>query len=292
MVMNLPTLPPPLLERCLALSEHLCTMKSGSAKLEISPSHFLFSVDHPPGNKEAGNLSTTPPNPIKRKKTPSDLRRNAKRKKKFLEEKYLASSGTSSQTTSINTGKSPNPSPVNPPSNIEESPDPNPNIEELTSHQHEKLDLPETNMEVDAQIPMIPNNPANNVTETTENIDEETLPPADMDVTTPQPEFSLNREIKEVIDLSDAWPEDIIKILNDPKNSSSSLTVVTIVGNAKDYKSALGSLRKTLRKCNLRSIEPKKVENLAEGAFAFEFKLIRKNIKPTFMNIKNNWMDN
>ena len=60
-------------------------MKTGSGKLEASPSpsHFLFSVDHPPGNNETEN---SPNGRWKiKKKTPSDLRRDARRREKFLE---------------------------------------------------------------------------------------------------------------------------------------------------------------------------------------------------------------
>jgi len=93
MSFNIPTLPPSFLDRCLAISEHLQAMKSGSAKLEASPSHFFFSVDHPPGNKESGH-STSQPGPPSlfrrwkiKKKSPSDLRRNARRHEEFLERK-------------------------------------------------------------------------------------------------------------------------------------------------------------------------------------------------------------
>jgi len=98
MIANLPTLPPAFLESCLAFSKQLYTMKSGVAKLEVSPSHFVFSMNQIPGNKEAGPTFT---DPIKRKKTPSDLRRNAERIRKFLENKKLtASSGTSALSQS------------------------------------------------------------------------------------------------------------------------------------------------------------------------------------------------
>jgi len=92
MTNNIPTLPPSFLERCLAFSEHLHAMKSGSAKLEASPSHFFFSVDHPPGIKESGPSRSQArffsPNGWKlKKKSPSDLRRNARRHEEFLERK-------------------------------------------------------------------------------------------------------------------------------------------------------------------------------------------------------------
>ena len=93
MISHLPTLDPALLERCLALSEQLA-MKSGAAKLEISPSHFVFSVNQFPGNKETGATSSTSTK-LKRKKTPSDMRRNTARQAKFLKEKNLAKSSSS-----------------------------------------------------------------------------------------------------------------------------------------------------------------------------------------------------
>jgi len=105
---NIPTLPPTFLERCLAFSERLFAMKSGSGKLEVSPSHFLFEVDHPPGKKESGHpdsnsdLQTgsssryTSQKMKKKKKTPSDLRRDARRRDKHLENKRNLSPPSSS----------------------------------------------------------------------------------------------------------------------------------------------------------------------------------------------------
>jgi len=98
MVSNLPTLPPAFLESCLAFSKQLYAMKTGVAKLEASPSHFLFSVDHSPGNKETGNF-TDRRWKIK-KKTPSDLRRDARRSEKFLEEKKNSYQPAASASTS------------------------------------------------------------------------------------------------------------------------------------------------------------------------------------------------
>jgi len=87
--MNIPTLPPFFLDSCLALSKHLYAMKSGSARLEASPSHFLFSVDHPPGNKETGLSGSYGPFEIRKtkKKSPSDFKRDARRREEHLARK-------------------------------------------------------------------------------------------------------------------------------------------------------------------------------------------------------------
>ena len=99
----------------------------------------------------------------------------------------------------------------------------------------------------------------------------------------------------EIINLSE-WPEELSASLNKPKNSDDSFTITTII-NANNSNSAMSSLKKTFKKCNLRSIEPKQIASLnsehwilTDGEFAFKFKFISKNIKPTFFNIKNNWM--
>ena len=82
----LPTLPPAILERCLAFSEHLYAMKPGTVKFEVSPSHFVFTMNQNPVKNSGDSLPFPPPLP-KRKKTPSDLRRNALRKAEFLKRK-------------------------------------------------------------------------------------------------------------------------------------------------------------------------------------------------------------
>jgi len=114
---HLPTLPPAFLERCLALSEQLFAMKSGAAKLEISPSHFVFSVSHFPGVKETGPTFRKT-NDFKRKKTPSDMRRNAARLAEHLKNKNLAKSSNPSSTDATIT----HPSTLILPTSTEESP--------------------------------------------------------------------------------------------------------------------------------------------------------------------------
>ena len=58
----------------------------GTVKFEISPSHFVFTINQNPA-KDSGNSFQHPPQFPKRKKTPSDLRRNALRKAEFLRRK-------------------------------------------------------------------------------------------------------------------------------------------------------------------------------------------------------------
>jgi len=107
-------------------------------------------------------------------------------------------------------------------------------------------------------------------------------------------EFSINSPISDIFDFCD-WPDNINKVINNSKNSNGSVTVTTVINThgGNELNSAIGSLKRTLKKCNVRSIEPRRVEHLVEedvGNFAFEFKLLRKNIKATLMNIKKNWM--
>jgi len=130
MIPNLPTLPPALLEDCLAFSKQLYALKSGVAKLEVSPSHFVFSMNqfpgnknHFPGNKESGSI---------RKKSPSDLRRNALRKAEHLKRKNGSRTTTSFSSHQVSTE---DPHPTSSPGELspgfsseptEESPSPNP----------------------------------------------------------------------------------------------------------------------------------------------------------------------
>ena len=82
----IPTLPPAILERCLAFSEQLFVMKPGTVKFEVSPSHFVFTMNQNPV-KDSGDSLPHPPSLSKKKKTPSDLRRNVLRKAEFLKRK-------------------------------------------------------------------------------------------------------------------------------------------------------------------------------------------------------------
>ena len=89
-------------------------MKTGTAKLEVSPSHFLFSINQHPGTKDTGSTFDKP-HKTQRKKTPSDLRRNARRMAEFLERKNLAKPSTNSSP------ENPEPSTLIPPSSKDES---------------------------------------------------------------------------------------------------------------------------------------------------------------------------
>ena len=127
------------------------------------------------------------------------------------------------------------------------------------------------------ELPLIPQN----VAEDPENIEEEIS----------EDEFSEEETIREKMTIGD-WPEDLSKAI---KNSNTSLDVTVIVC-ANDFKTALASLKRTFKKCNLRNIEPRKLEHVPvriEGSvnsFAFEFTIILKHLKSTFGNIKKNWI--
>jgi len=78
-------LPPPLLEKCLDLSKEFAQKKNGQFKLEIKlgTSNYFCSIDHST-SKQTGSASQFEK---KKKKSPSDQRRSALRREKFLENK-------------------------------------------------------------------------------------------------------------------------------------------------------------------------------------------------------------
>ena len=121
--------------------------------------------------------------------------------------------------------------------------------------------------------------------------------PVSMEVEAPpaiiSPMSSPEKKVWNIVNLSE-YSEQLSSIFNDPKNHDNSVPITTFI-TANNSKAAIASLNRTLKKCNLRSIEPMKVENskdwvLPEGEFAFKFKIISKNVKTTLFNIKNNWI--
>ena len=84
--MSSPSFPPVLLDKCLDFAKHLTQLKTGRATIEVNlnQSRFYFSTDNsfysPPGY--AGRYQRRFP---AKKKSPSDLRRDAQRREKFLE---------------------------------------------------------------------------------------------------------------------------------------------------------------------------------------------------------------
>ena len=81
--------PPFLLEKCLDITRNLSQLKTGKASLKINlgSSSFDFSLDLS-ANIQTGSSSQA--NLRKKKKSPSDQRRSALRREKFLEEKRNA----------------------------------------------------------------------------------------------------------------------------------------------------------------------------------------------------------
>jgi len=129
--------------------------------------------------------------------------------------------------------------------------------------------------------------------ETPSIVQEEVESPFSMEVESPFSSSANDSFEENTINLSD-WNEDVTATINDPKNIGNSATV-TIVIKATDLNSATASLKRTLKKSNLRSIEPRRVETspdwlLYEGEYGFQIKVINKNIKNTFFNIQRNWI--
>ena len=184
MVQHLPTLPPALLERCLALSEQLYAMKSGAAKLEISPSHFVFSVNQYPGTKETGSTFSSS-NTLKRKKTPSDLRRNAARKAQFLIKKNLAKSSSST-------------SPVNQPASAEEPLDPTkPSTTTPPTTTQNPVEIsPGDSSETPKESPSSNEIPGNNTSETEVHIEVDQHHPVIFPIASPAQPNSTDQEKK------------------------------------------------------------------------------------------------
>ena len=97
--MSSPSFPPVLLDKCLDFAKHLTQLKTGRATIEVNlnQSRFYFSTDNsfysPPGYAGRYKRRITA-----KKKSPSDLRRDAKRREKFLEKKQEPSPSAASPT--------------------------------------------------------------------------------------------------------------------------------------------------------------------------------------------------
>ena len=86
------------LDKCLDFAKHLTLMKTGTASIDVNLGNdrFYFSVDKP-FDKPAGSPRQFRHEGLRpKKKSPSDLRRNARRLKEFLEKKNKESQHTSS----------------------------------------------------------------------------------------------------------------------------------------------------------------------------------------------------
>ena len=98
--MTSPSFPPVLLDKCLDFAKHLTQLKTGRATIEVNlnQSRFYFSTDNsfysPPGY--AGRYQRRFP---AKKKSPSDLRRDAQRREKFLEKKQEPSYSAAHSST-------------------------------------------------------------------------------------------------------------------------------------------------------------------------------------------------
>ena len=95
----------------------------------------------------------------------------------------------------------------------------------------------------------------------------------------------LNAE--SLIDLNNCckedWPPELLQ-----GNNNDVFTVTTIIQGTE--KSSEISLRRTLKRCNLRSIEPSRTQQFREGKFSFELKIRGKSLQNQLLKISNNWI--
>ena len=86
------------------------------------------------------------------------------------------------------------------------------------------------------------------------------------------------------------FPEDLSTALNNDKNSTTEITIKSVI-YANNDSSALASLNRTFKKCNLRSFALTQVhKSMFEGASYFTFKVQGKYVKRTLLNLKKNWI--
>ena len=91
---------PPLATHCLEFTKAL-VMQGVSFHFSITAGSFSFSFDNSKGNRNS-DTAWTPAKPEKTRKTPSTLRRNARRKELFLKKKSETLSCIPSSQTEIN----------------------------------------------------------------------------------------------------------------------------------------------------------------------------------------------
>ena len=294
MITNLPTLPPALLEGCLAFSKQLYAMKSGVAKLEISPSHFLFSLNQFPGNNETGptfsNLDQ-----IQRKKTPSQRKRDQRRWEEHKERKStpVAESPPKVKKPPIMEP----PTAVQPPPTLEPSQvvEPSqavgpPQVAKLPQFV-ESPQFVEPSQSVEPPKVVEPSQfvDLQQVVERPAIIVE--LPPAmdsqsRMEVDYPPPVLSPmvsparpSNSSNKLSELPDELLDDTCKLL--------------VVISSKQSQSAIASLRRTLKKINQKSIKIETVEELGkkmEDTFGYKLNVLPNRFKHIVQNINKNWI--
>ena len=165
---------PDLLLKCLAISEHLSQKKTGTAKLEVNlgSSKFFVSADHSSEN-QAGKSNLMEKKIRNKKKTPSDIRRNARRLEKFLEEKRkLISLPASSSSPSTDEQNSADLSKL---SLISETPMVNVSSEAMEEDGSDKANVDQPTLEKRIPVIIARNENPVIVNELTHNLDSEML---------------------------------------------------------------------------------------------------------------------
>ena len=269
-----PFFPPLILEKCLDLAKLITENKTGRANLKINlgNSRFDFAFENSSSSKAPDGISNKARK--SKKKSSSDQRRDFLRRQKFLEKKR---SSCPENTPPLSASSNPSLANVSAQPAIKESPL-NAEVSNDTETLEEIVDTNTSNpvientriMEVDVPPPISPISSPSSIS----NAD----PPKPITLLSPNNfRIDLNANQKDL-------PPELIENHSDETISIS----VLLKGR---LRSSETSLRRTLKKCNLRSIEPKLYINLEEKARTIFHISIRKiALQTTLLSILENWI--
>ena len=238
-----PFFPPLIMEKCLDLAKLITENKTGRANLNINLGNSSFDFAYENSSSKALNGTSSTARKSK-KKSPSDRRRDVLRKQQFLEKKRSSCPENVSPSTASSTNVSADPTIQEHPRNAEASKNMDNNLEEFAEAEVADPVNNEENstrsMEVDVPSPISPLSPS--------PIQNRPYVPPNTFI------IILNKEKKDL-------PPDLFQNLNDE------MIQITVILNG-NCKSTESSLRRTLTKCNLRSIEPKFNSNTKDYLFS------------------------
>ena len=267
-----PLFPPVILEKCLDLAKLITENKTGRANLKINLGNSSFDFSFENSTSKALTGTTGMARKLK-KKSPSDRRRDILRKQQFLEKKRNSCPDNSSPSTASSTNVPADPATQEHPRNAEASNSLD-NLEEFTEAEvPDPVENTTRNMEVDVPSPISPLSPS--------PIQNRPYVPPNTFI------INLNKDKKDL-------PPDLFE------NHIDEMIPITVILNG-NRKTTESSLRRTLTKCNLRSIEPKVHSNQQDYLFSpnnqkdkaqslFTIVLRKTNLQNTLKNILINWI--
>ena len=270
----MPFFPPLILEKCLDLAKLITENKTGRANLKINlgNSRFDFIYENASSSKAPSGISNKARKP--KKKSPSDRRRDVLRRQKFLEKKRSSCPQNTSPSTASSAPSSANVSAE-------------PAIKEYSLNAEASIDTESLEEIIETETSY----PVNDDTrimdaDVPSPISPISSPSSISNVDPPKPIASLppnNIPIDLNITKKDLPPEFI-------ENYSDETISISVLLNGR-LKPAETSLRRTLKKCNLRSIEPKLHLHLEEKAKSiFQISIRKKTLQNTLLSILNNWI--